>query len=300
MTNIQEAFDRMFRNIIGFSDENLTRTENLPNFTLNLGKLITIVSELQVAATNQKIDTKGVTKYKVQLRNQLITLGADNARKLTAYARLTWNPVLLGKVNYSESDFKKFTDDSLKDYARIVYNAAEPIVAQLADYDITVATQTAFLAAINDFRAALVSPDLVATIRKQATETIVNLLETGNDYVADMAAAVEIIRLKEPIFYLGFKTAQKVTVLGKVKLSVKGQTTDINDESIPRVTMTVTLNGGVALVKKTSAKGGFYIKSLAAGTYQFTFKKAGYSDQSVVVNVNDGEMTKVMVKMGNA
>lgn len=301
MTNIQEAFDHMFRSIIGFSDENLTKTENLPDYTTNLGKLRTIVSELQVTAGKQKIETKGVTAYKLQLRNGLSALGADNARKLTAYAKLTRNKVLLAQVDYSESDFKRFTDESLKDYARNIYDCAESIVTQLTGYDITAATQTAFLAAINLYNDILTSPDLAETIRKQATETIVTLINVGNSYVADMAAAVEIVRIKEPIFYLGFKTAHKINVKGKIKLAVKVQTTDVNDEPVPKIAVTVTLNGGeVVLVKKTSAKGGIYIKSLAAGAYQFAFKKVGYVDQAVAVNVNDGEMTKVMVKMVNA
>jgi len=287
----------MFRNIIGFSDENPTKTENLPNFTTNLSKLKTTVSAIEVAAQQQNADTKGVTLYKLKLRNQLISLSADNARKLATYAKLTRNSELLGKVNYSESDLRKSTDESLMNSARIIYNSAEPIIVGLTDYDIRVATQTTFLAAINDFSEALGSPDLAATLRKQATENIVALLETGNCYVTDMAAAVEIVRIKEPLFYLGFKTAQKVTILGKVKLAVKGQTTDANDIPVPRVMMTITLNGTVALAKKTSVKGGFYIRSLATGTYQFAFKKAGYADQTVTVNVNNGEMTKVMVKL---
>ncbi|MCX6239212.1 MAG: carboxypeptidase-like regulatory domain-containing protein [Bacteroidia bacterium] len=299
MTNLQEARDRMFRNIIGISDENPILTENLPDYTTNLGNLKTVVSELRVAAEEQKIDTKGVTRYKLQLRNQLNTLGADNARKLTAYARLTNNQELLGKANYCASDFVRSIDYSIKDYAEIIYDCAEPIIDQLARFGITAATQSEFRSAIDEYFDAMASPALVKINRIQATEKIVKLIDTGNTCVANMAAAVETIRLSEPIFYLGFKTAQKVTVRGRVKLSVKGQTFDANDEPLPRVTMTVTLNGAIVLVKKTSANGGFNIKSLPTGTYQFTFKKAGYGDQTVVVNVNDGEMTRVKVKMIN-
>jgi len=39
---------------------------------------------------------------------------------------------------------------------------------------------------------------------------------------------------------------------------------------------------------------------MAAGTYQFIFKKVGYADQTVVVNVIDGEMSNVVVTMVNA
>ena len=154
----------------------------------------------------------------------MITLGADTARKLTSFAKLTNNPILLGNVNLTETDFKRFSDESLKDYAQIIYNAAEPIVSELTNYDITADTQAVLLSAINIYNEVLASPNLAETIKKQATEKLALLFIECEGYVVNMAVAVEIVRLKEPIFYLGFKTAQKITVRGKVKLSLKGHT----------------------------------------------------------------------------
>lgn len=300
MRNFQEAHDRMFRSVIGVSDANFGIIEKLPDYLSNLGYLKNIVADIEVAAGEQKIDTKGVTKYKLNMRTLLMIMAADNSRKLASYAKLTKNTILLGQVDYTESDFKRFTDDSLKDYARIIYNCAEPIVGQLEKYEITADTQATFLTLINNYTEALVSPDLVGTIRKQATRKLVILFIAGTNCVADLATAVEIIRLREPIFYLGFKTALKVIIRGKIKLAAKGQVNDANGEPAPGVTLTVKNGETVVMVKKTGKKGGFYIRSMAAGTYQFIFKKAGYADQTVVVNVIDGEMSNVVVTMVNA
>ena len=300
MNTIQEAHDQMYRKVVSFSNENKDLTGNLPNYNENLGKLNIIVRAIQVTAEEQKLDTKGITKYKLQTRNQLITLGADTARKLTSFAKLTNNPILLGKVNLTETDFKRFSDDSLKDYAQIIYNTAEAIVADLTNYDITADTQAQFLSAINIYNEVLASPNIAETIKKQATEKLVRLIIEGDGYVANMAVAVEIVKLKEPIFYLGFKTAQKITVRGKVKLSLKGQTVTVNGEAVAGVTFTATLNGVVILTRKTSKKGGFNQKSMAAGTYQFIFKKAGLADQTIQVVVNDGELTRLTVIMVKA
>ena len=300
MTKTQEARERMFRYIIGICDENKGIIENLPNFMSNLALLRTILLDLGVAVREQKIDTKGVRKYKLELRTLLMVLGADNARKLASYAKLTNNTVLLGNVDYTESDFKRFTDEALKDYAQLIYECAEPIVAELANYDINPDTQSAFLSAINNYTEVLVSPNISETIRKQATKKMVLLLAAGDVCIAKLAAAVEVVRLKEPIFYLGFKTAQKLIVNGKTKLAVKGHTTDTSGNPLARVKITVFLNGAVVMVKKTAAKGGFYISSLAGGTYQFTFKKTGLAEQTIDVIVNAGELTKLKVVMVNA
>lgn len=300
MTKSQEARERMFRNIIGISDENKGIIENLPNYLANLAILKTIVIDLGVATREQKIDTKGVRKYKLELRTLLMVLGADNARKLTSYAKLTNNTVLLGQVDYTDTDFKRFTDEALKDYAQLIYECAEPIVAELANYDINPDTQSAFLNAINNYTEVLVSPNITETIRKQATKKMALLLAAGDVCISNLAAAVEVVRLKEPIFYLGFKTAQKLIVNGKTKLAVKGHTTDTSGNPLAHVKITVFLKGTVVMVKKTAAKGGFYISSLAGGTYQFTFKKAGLADQTIDVVVNDGELTKIKVIMAKA
>jgi len=297
MNNIQEARGRKYRNIIRFSDENKEITARLPEYNDNLGKLKITEKKIQVASEEQKSDTKGITKYKSQMKKHLVTLGADTARKLTSYAKLTNNTVLESQVNFTESDFKRFTDDSLRDYSLIIYHSAEPIISELTNYDITADSQALFLSAINDYIEVLESPNLAETIKKQATKKLVQYFIECDGYVDKMAAAVEVVRLKEAIFYLGFKTAQKITVRGKVKLSVKGKAVDANGEPLAGVTIMATLNGVVVLTRKTSKKGGFHLKSLIPGNYEFVFKKAGLADQINNVVVNDGELTKLNVVM---
>jgi hypothetical protein len=300
MANLEEAFERMFRNIIRISEENQSLTENLPNYNFNLGKLKTAADDLQVGTHNQKFNARSVIKYKRQLKNKLIAFIVENALKLTSYAKLTGNQQLLIETKTKTIGFKNLIDDSLSDRARIIYNLAEPIIAELESSDISATTQKIFLTAINDYHEAYASPDLAALLRKRANENIAILLEQGYGYVADMAAAVEIIRFKEPDFYLGFKAAQKVTVKGKIRFSVKGKTIDTNNKPISMVKVTVTLDGEEILVKKTSTRGVFYIKLLATGTYLFSFKKSGYFEQTIVVNVNYGEITKVTALLAAA
>ena len=56
----------------------------------------------------------------------------------------------------------------------------------------------------------------------------------------------------------------------------------------------------VVVTKKTAEKGGIQVKSMPAGTYQVTLKKAGYADQIVTVSVNDGEMTVLNVSISKS
>lgn len=54
------------------------------------------------------------------------------------------------------------------------------------------------------------------------------------------------------------------------------------------------------VVKTSADKGGFTIKSLAAGTYSVSLKKTGYADQTVTISVNDGEMTLMDIDLVKA
>ena len=73
---------------------------------------------------------------------------------------------------------------------------------------------------------------------------------------------------------------------------IKGVTVTFMPDGEPLATMQVS-NGEAVLSKTTADKGGFNIKSIPAGTYHVSFKKAGYTEQTMTVNVNDGELTVV-------
>ena len=50
-------------------------------------------------------------------------------------------------------------------------------------------------------------------------------------------------------------------------------------------------------VKRTSAKGGFQLQTLPAGTYTITATREGYAELTVTVYINDGEMSDVKLEM---
>jgi len=130
-----------------------------------------------------------------------------------------------------------------------------------------------------------------------------------------MDAAVEIIRLTQPNFYNGYRTARKVISTGKSKLAVKGTITDAaTGEPLKGVTVSFcpecveptgqaaanamsAAKEEVVLTKRTAEKGGFNIKSLPEGVYKVTAKKNGYKEQVVAVAVNDGEMGDLNVEL---
>ena len=310
MNNKQESHLNMQLATAKFCDENPTAVSSLPAYSSNLQILVGSNQQIQDIAGFQGTGTGGITSNKKQYRLNLNYSASDTARKLTSVAKLTENYILLDEVNYSESDFKKFSDIEARDKAQVFYNKAQEHLPELPGYGLNEETQLILQNNIDSFSNVIVSPRIGITNKSQATKQLAGLFKTAGKALEKMDAAVEIVKLTEPIFYDGYKSVRKVISKGTGKLAVKGLVTEIdNGQPIKGVSVTFTLDGTTAqlkaasndgqaeLSKTTAAKGGFNIKSMATGTYKASFKKMGYAEQVVTVNVNDGELTVVDVKL---
>lgn len=311
MNNYQESKLSMYLVARDYMTANATILTPLPNFAANQTAFQNAITQIQASGELQNFDKTGIAGGKNQLKQTLVTLAADSSRKLTAYAKFTSNQTLLNEINYSESDLKRRADTNLKDAAQGIYDRAQPIVASLATYGITAATQTALLNAINAFNTAIPKPRLGITEKKQSTTQLAALFKTADTALENIDTAVEIVRLTQVNFYNGYKAARKLVLTGGGSVSVKGIVTDAsNGEPLKSVTLKFSTNGTSAklksangnsdLTKKTADKGGFMIKTLAEGTYQVTITKPGYKEQTVTVNVSDGEMSVLDIKLDKA
>lgn len=309
MTKFQENKINSLETLNLFCDQQAGITANLPEFDSNLGVLRDTIAEIKTTGEKQKTGLTGIAVDKKQLRIRLINLGSDSARKLTSYAKLKNQFTLLGTIDFTISDFNRFSDLELRDNCQIVYDAAQGILPELGSYFINVDTQSDLQAAITDFNSSMNAPRLGTTAKSQLTKQLVVLFKRAEVAVANMNASVELIRTSNPDFYNGYQTAGKVIKRGMVSLSVKGLVTESQTSNpIKGVTVTFTpINGSAqlsrsagipaGLVKKTAAKGGFNIKSLEGGTYQVLFQKPGYTEITQEVNVLNGEMIVVNATM---
>lgn len=310
MTNEQESYLNMQLTTAKFCTENTSAVNALPAYSANLQTLIDVNRQIQDISGFQGTGTSGITSNKKQLRLNLNASGSDTARKLTSFAKLTDNYALLPEVDFSESDFKSFSDIDAKDKAQNILNKAQEHLNELGVYGLNTATQLRLQNAITAFSEVIVAPRIGKTSQSQATMQLSAFFKTAATALEKMDVAVEIVKLTEPVFYSGYKSARKVIRKGTGKLAVKGMVTESDtDKPLKGVTVTFTPDsttqklsaasseGQAELSKITAAKGGFNIKSIPAGTYKASFKKVGYAEQVITVNVNDGEITVVEVKL---
>jgi len=309
MTNEQESRLSMYFTFKDFQSPYTAITNPLPNYTANSTTFTNTITQIQGIAEQQKISKLGITDVKNQAKDTLIVMSADYARKLGVFAKFTNNLTLAQEVKFTESKLRQAADTAVKDYAQIVYDRAQTNVAALATYGITAATQTALLNAINAYNATIGKPGASRTESGKITKQLDNLFKTADAALANMDAAVEIIRLTQVEFYNSYKNARKVIETGTGSLAVKGLVTDaLTGEPVKGVSLSFSLSGNgtmlkaakattESIVKKSAEKGGFNIKTLPSGVYTVTIKKVGYADQVVTVAVADGELTELNIQL---
>jgi hypothetical protein len=303
MTNLQESRLSMLFGVKDYQAGYTAITTPLPNYSANSTILLNTIPKIQATAQLQATSKTGIADNKNQLKKSLIVQIADYSRKLGAFAKFTNNLVLAKEIKSNESKLSHLADTTVKDFAQTVYDRAQSNITALSAYGITAATQTSLLASITAYNATIGKPRAGASEKSQYTKQLADLFKVADAALANMDAAVEIVRLTQPVFYKGYKTARKIVETGVGKLSVKGIVTDASTGlPIKGVSLTFTHEGGAAKlksvalpVKKSAAKGRFTIKSLPAGMYKVIISKNGYVKQEATLAVSDGEMSVLNV-----
>lgn len=306
MTTNQEIKLNMYLAVRNFVIANEGITRELPNFPESYATLLSTIGEIQIIAEMQKVDKKGLAIAKNRLKKTLITMAADNSRKISAFAKFTGDNKLLNETKFSESDFVRMTDVALKDYLQIIYDKAEANIGSLAEYGITQESQKDFKDTITSYNAVLSTPRTGIAEKSKATKKLAVLFDSADSAVENMDFAVGIIKLTQTDFFNGYTSSRKLVDTSAGNLALKGTAIELkNGKPVKGVVFTFKLDGTKAtssggngeISKKTAEKGSFYIKSMPAGTYTVIINKPGYKEQQIFVSVPGGERTEVKVEL---
>ena len=293
-----------------FLSANDSITTTLPRYQEFRASFQNGISQIRSSNEQQSIDKSGIANKKSQLRKLLVKLGADTSRKIQSYAKIENNQILLSEAKFSESDFKYATDSDLETFAQSTYDTAQTQLGNLAQYGVTNETQNDLIRALTDFRAAMPTPRNGAIGTKLSTEQIAKAFTATDKALDNIDALVEIVRISQPEFYSGYKSARKIIDTAAGSLQIKGFVTDASTgEGLKGATVSLELNNNSngllkakassseSVKKKTADKGGFNIKTLTEGTYSATVSKNGYADVVTTIAVTNGELAMLNVEL---
>jgi hypothetical protein len=296
MTIKQENRLKMYLALRIFLKLNKSITDLLPNYNEFFADLDKAIVQIQTNSEQQQYNTKGITGNKKQWRDNLIRIAGDASRKIQAYAKYANNIQLLNETRFSDSDLKIASDIGLIDLSRGLYSRIETHIASLAAYGLTAATQPLFLEAIDTFDLAIPQRKQSQVSKKENTTLINEGFVNADTAIDQIDTLVEIVRLSQAVFYANYRATHKVTDAASSSLSVKGKISDsLAGSPIKDATLSFCLDGNkeVIMQKKTAAKGGFLIKSLAEGEYTVTISKVGYQTLEIPVVVSSSELCEI-------
>lgn len=310
MTNYQEGYGKMSVAAVNFLISNAAITATLPNFSTYFTAIQTTNTQIQAAEIQQEADKSGDTVAKKQLRTTLIAQAIDVSRRVVAYSTNVNNNALLKLVDYSESDLKKASDQKLISCCQLIRDNANVNVSALSTYGVTAAILTTLQTSITNFSNSIPKVRVDATDSGEATKLLVTLFKTLTANWSKIDTLVKMVQTSQPNFYNEYILVRKVieTGVGSLPLKVKAVNAQTGE---PEANVTLTLiptNGlskvasnsrgnGKDLVKKTADGGGCNYKSLDDGSYIIEAEKPGFKKTSEIVNVVNGQLTVLEIKM---
>jgi len=297
MTIRQESKLKMYLALRVFLKENTVITETLPNWKDFMALLDTAIAQIQKYGEQQLSDTTGGTVTKRQQRETLEVTCFLNSTRIHAYALYAKDAALALETKYVVSDLKKLTDMELVNSCRKLYDMINKNLWNLMTYQLSDATQKAFLGYINSFEEAIPKTKNVLVERKESTRLLAEGFEKADGVIVNMDALVEIVRYTQANFYASYKDTERVQDVHGT-LQAQGVVTDsVTGTPIVDATVTFTLNGETkpTLVKETALKGGFMVKNLSEGIYLVMVEKTGYITQTLSVTVTPDALCNIDV-----
>ena len=299
----------MYLSVRNYGNLNEAVAKNIPKFASSFVNLQNIIAEIQLIGEMQGVNKTGLAIDKNKLKKKLIALALKNSNKVAILAKLNNNDTLLKEIRFTESDLVKLPGVTLKEQVQIIYDRVETNIGNLAEQGITPDTQKMFLETITAFNNALATPRTGIAEKRKATQKLPVLFDTADAEIEIMDLAAGSAKGEYPDFFNGYKTSRKLIETSSGSLALKATArdltngeplSDVNFIFIHEVSEAAGSKGNGQIVKKTSKKGNFQVKSMEPGTYKVEVSKQGYKKKEVSVSIADGERSMLNVELEKA
>ena len=170
---------------------------------------------IESCVERQVIDIRGFAKAKAQAETAMINLTLAVAGGVRAYATVSEDDVLAGKMSVTRSALLRHRDSVVAQHCQGIHTEATAVVASLAAYGITPAMLVDLQSAIDTYVAGNMAPRNAITLRKGSTSELKMLLkDTTKVLTKRLDALMELFAGTEPEFYRDYFNARVIVDLG--------------------------------------------------------------------------------------
>jgi len=231
------------------------------------------------------------------LRKTATQKAIEISKAILAMARITDNILLANEVAYTETDFRKASDNEVDTHLSVIYSAALRNQTELQQYNVTPEKVTELKTAIDAFKAAIGTPKSGTIERKQITDRLATLFVNEMVIIDKIDLLVETLKFSSPTVYTEYQDNRKINYFGS-SLMVNSAITDAETGlGLPGVVLTFILDGVTVLEKITGVNGGTNIKSINPGVYSVNLSKPAYVSQTITVSIPGDNLTTVTAAM---
>jgi hypothetical protein len=310
MNTLLENFTSMVVRVANFLVEQVVLLTPLHKYTETKTGFDGHLAELQTTSMQQQTNTKGRTLLKQQRKTELIESLMQVVTFLMAYATLESKTELLSQVDTKPFKLRKLAVNSLRALAQEIWETATALQTAIEPYGLRDAHLDNLQAAIAAFVAVMQMPQESKDLKKQLTARLKQLRQTLETDLDKFDKLIDLLWETNPELCELYYNLRGIDELGGSKVALTGKATDADTGIGMKAvifTFTKTPNGKEAgspeltkSVKRSGAKGGFMLKSLAPGTYSCSVTFEGYLTQTFNVYVNAGVLTRVSVALVKA
>ncbi len=215
MTKAEENKFSAYRVVISVLDENQSVVSTLPALISAVTNFKSLVSDISVRDMEFTTSTKGKTKAKNLVEDELLNVVIPLADSLYAYASRNKIEEIKAKSKVTRNGLEKLRDTDLISKARSIYGLLDTNIAVLADFGITSTKVTDLLNKIVEYEAALSVKDTSFATKSATRQTLSQLFDQA-DFVlkTEIDALMENFKAGNKMFYDQYRSARVIKDLG--------------------------------------------------------------------------------------
>lgn len=216
MTDRQENKRSMYLAVQNICNANNGTWNTTPAFVEAFTDFQTTLADIDTQAQIQEGKTTGTTQNKQQEEDEMIQASIVIAAAAYAYASRIGDNALKERVNYTPSQLRRSRDNTLRDSCQNIHDAANEVIAHLADYGIVPENLAQQQQEIDDYSAILAEPRVAIGTRATATTRLVELFQQADDLLKNQLDKLMLIyQTTQPTFYNQYQSARTIVDLGK-------------------------------------------------------------------------------------
>jgi hypothetical protein len=250
--------------------------DSMPALKSNADELSTLIDTLTDLESTQQTVITGVTQSKTDFRASMTQQALLISGPFAAYAHKLGLADLEQRVAFAKSDFDRANDTVFMEMCQKLYNEANALAADLADYSITPAQLSQFNNDCLSFEPKIGSTRLALVQRKSATQSLENTMIELDETLILMDGLMQGLMISNPSFVQQYTAARKLQSTSTRTPSLSGKVIDsitlkpINGANIEVIGLGITIT--------STASGTYRIYGVNSANVKVKITKTGYQE----------------------